>query len=325
MAFVHDGPVPVTVVTGFLGAGKTTLLNHILTGGHGLRIAVIQNEFADLGIDADLIVAVDEDIYELSSGCLCCTVRDDLVRVLEDLMERRRRFDHIVLETTGLAAPGPVVMTLLNHPDHGSTFRLEGVVTVVDAKHLPRQLEETDEARQQIAFADIVLINKLDLTEEGERAAVEESVRSINPLARIVGVVNAAIDPWELLEIGGFDPARVALPEGREGSHEHSHTGDIGSVGIVLEGEVDLVKFEAWIDLLLLLNHEDLFRFKGILSPVGEERYYVAQGVHALHTGQFAKVRGDAPPRNRLVFIGRNLNGAILTAGFRATLAAPGA
>jgi len=324
MAFVSDGPVPVTIVTGYLGSGKTTLLNNILTGDHGRRIAVIQNEFGEIGIDNDLVVQVDEDIYEMNNGCLCCTVRDDLVRVMEDLMERRAAFDHVIVETTGLAAPGPVVMTFLTHPDSQESFRVDGVVTVVDSLHLPLHLERSPESRQQIAYADMILVNKTDLVDADRLAGLERRIRGINPLAVMRRTTGSAVDPYDLLELGGFDLSRARELSGGEEDHDHAHghdhehEDDISSVGVLLDGEIDLRKLDAWLGLLTSLNHENIYRFKGIANLRGESRRFVVQGVHALFSGQFGVEWGQSPRASRFVFIGRGLDRAMLSEGLAA-------
>lgn len=200
---------PVTILTGFLGAGKTTLLNRILSEQHGLRIAVIENEFGEVGIDHELVINADEELFEMNNGCICCTVRGDLIRILGNLMKRRDKFDHILIETTGLADPGPVVQTFFVDDEMKDKLFVNGVVTLVDAKHIAAHIDDSDEAREQIAFADVVLLNKCDLVDEATLAAVETRIRSMNALAEIIRTTNAGVDIARVLEVGGFNLDRA--------------------------------------------------------------------------------------------------------------------
>jgi G3E family GTPase len=201
--------IPVTVLTGFLGSGKTTLLNRILTEQHGLRIAVIENEFGEIGIDQALVINADEEVFEMNNGCICCTVRGDLIRILGSLAKRREKFDHVILETTGLADPGPVAQTFFVDDEIGRSFRLDGIVTLVDAKHVGLHLDESEECRQQIAFGDVILLNKTDLADEATLAALEARIRSMNALARIERCERAGVEVRQVIDIGGFDLARA--------------------------------------------------------------------------------------------------------------------
>ena len=201
--------IPVTVLTGFLGSGKTTLLNRILTENHGQRIAVIENEFGEIGVDQDLVINADEEIFEMNNGCICCTVRGDLIRVLGNLMKRRDKFDRILVETTGLADPGPVAQTFFMDEDIQRDFALDGIVTLVDAKHLLLHLDEANEAREQIAFADVIVLNKLDLVTDEEANAIEIRVRSMNALARVHRARMAEVPVAAVLDVGGFDLDRA--------------------------------------------------------------------------------------------------------------------
>lgn len=230
--------IPVTVLTGFLGSGKTTLLNRILTEKHGKRIAVIENEFGEIGIDHQLVIQSDEEIFEMNNGCLCCTVRGDLIRILGNLLKRRDRFDHVLIETTGLADPGPVTQTFFMDEDLKENFSLDGVVTVVDAKYILLHWEEAPEVKEQVAFADVILLNKTDLVPEKEVVALEKRIRSMNRLAKVYRTERSKIEIEKVMGLGGFDLERIlehepdflkaasktlAVPEIHDHEEEHSH------------------------------------------------------------------------------------------------------
>lgn len=206
---MNDGKIPVTVLTGFLGSGKTTLLNRILTEQHGHRIAVIENEFGEIGIDHALVVNAEEEVFEMNNGCICCTVRGDLIRILGRLLQRRDRFDRILIETTGLADPGPVAQTFFVDDDIAQHFHLDGLVTLVDAKHLPLHLDEADEAMAQVAFADVLIVNKCDLASNEELDALEARLRRINAIARLERTERGKVPVDIVLDVGGFDLSRA--------------------------------------------------------------------------------------------------------------------
>ncbi len=308
--------VPVTVITGFLGSGKTTLINHILTAQHGRRIAVIENEFGEVGIDDGLVIDAEEEIFEMNNGCICCTVRGDLIRILGTLMKRKDRFDHILIETTGLADPAPVAQTFFVDDEIRAQMRLDAIVTLVDAKHLLIHLDEEkddgveNEALEQLAFADRVLLNKIDLVTPKDADEVERRVREINANASIVRTTMSNVDLDWLLDVKAFDLDQIMTMDPQFLTEtEHQHDLSVTSVGIDQPGAVDLDRMNEWLGWLLREKGVDIFRMKGILNIDGETDRFVFQGVHMLFEGQ--PDRPWAPNeerRNRMVFIGRDLD-----------------
>ena len=319
-----SGKVPVTVLTGYLGAGKTTLLNRILTENHGRKYAVVINEFGELGVDNDLVVDTDEEVFEMNNGCVCCTVRGDLIRIVGGLMKRPQKFDGIIIETTGLANPAPVAQTFFVDEDVRDKTRLDAIVTVVDAKHLPQRLTDSHEAADQIAFADVIVLNKTDLVTAEELEAVEKQIRGINRFATIHRTQRSAVSIADVLDQGAFDLERVLeqTPDFLI-NNEHEHNDDISSVSVEVAGPLDPEKFNAWISALLADRGPDLLRTKGILNYAGEKRRFAFQAVHMIADGGFIGPWKDGQERQtRIVFIGRNLNRPQLRRGLESCQAA---
>ena len=349
--------IPVTVLTGYLGAGKTTLLNRILSEDHGKRYAVIVNEFGEIGIDNDLIVGADEEVFEMNNGCVCCTVRGDLIRVLSGLMKRKGGFDAIIIETTGLADPGPVAQTFFVDEDVKARTKLDSVTTVVDAKHVLLRLSDSKEAREQIAFADQIVLNKTDLVSEDDLRMLEARLRRLNPLAPIHRAQRSNVPLDTILGRGGFDLDRIVSIEpeflkpahGEAGhvhdehcdhdhghdhhhhdhGHDHGHAkasdihdDDIRGISLRLDRPLDGGKITNWLNDVLASQGPDILRAKGIIDVAGDERRLVFQAVHMILEGDFQRPWNATDERHsRLVFIGRDLDEAKLRAGFEACAA----
>ncbi len=317
--------IPVTVLTGYLGAGKTTLLNRILTEDHGKKYAVVINEFGEVGIDNDIVVGADEEIFEMNNGCICCTVRGDLIRIIGGLMKRAGKLDGIIIETTGLADPAPVAQTFFTDGDVKARTTLDAIVTVVDARFFVDRLGDSHEAEEQVAFADVILLNKTDLVEPAELERVEKRIRQINPYAKLHRTQRSAIALDAILDKGAFDLNRILAiePDFLEHGHEHEHDDGIESVSATVEGPVNPDKFQTWISGVLQSQGQNILRSKGILAVDGAEQRFVFQAVHMIADSTWGQKWREGEKRaSKLVFIGRKLETEALKAGFEACKAA---
>ncbi|MFM0344761.1 CobW family GTP-binding protein [Paraburkholderia sp. RL17-347-BIC-D] len=346
--------IPVTVLTGFLGAGKTTLLNYILREKHGRKIAVIENEFGEIGIDGGLVLESTEEIYEMTNGCVCCVgaVREDLVRIVRMLVERPDRLDHIIVETSGLADPYPVAQTFFLDDPIAKQVSLDAVVTMVDAKHIAAHLDDLvldgsdNQAVDQIVCADRIVINKVDLVGPDDIASLTQRIRGLNATAEIVESSYAQIDLGKILGVGANEFSQILVETDglheeehvhghEEHAHElehahhdddhahHQHDESVSSVGIEVDADIDLDALQAWLAELRDSDTANLFRMKGILAVQGQSHRYVLQGVHNVIELRAAQAWGSEPRSCRIVFIGRDLDRAALTDRFHACLAVP--
>lgn len=316
-----NAAIPVTVITGYLGSGKTTLLNRILTHEHQRKVAVIVNEFGDIGIDSQLVMNADEEILEMNNGCICCTVRGDLIRMIANLFEKREKFDHLVIETTGLADPAPVIQSFFVDELMHAKTALDAVVTVVDAKHIWDHWDSS-EAQEQIAFADVILLNKMDLVSPEQSEILEQRIRSINAVARIYRTQNCDLDLDAVLGVKAFDLKNALSVDPEflsEDAHEHDQT--VSSVSIVESGSINSDRLTTWLNQLVQAQGQNIFRMKGILNVDDEDRRFVLQGVHMLLEGRPGKPwRPNENRRNEIVFIGRDLQEATLREGLQSCL-----
>jgi G3E family GTPase len=349
--------IPVTVLTGYLGAGKTTLLNRILSEPHGKKFAVIVNEFGEIGIDNELIVNADEEVFEMNNGCICCTVRGDLVRIIDGLIRRKGKFDAIIVETTGLADPAPVAQTFFMDEQVGAKTKLDAVVTVADAKWLNERLKDAPEVKNQIAFADVILINKTDLVSPAELSEIEARIRAINPYARLHRTERAKIDIAEVLGRNAFDldrildiePAFLEPEESHVHEHEHGenhvhhhgqkdehahndvhvhhglkhyHDEDMQSVALKIDQPLNPDKFFPWVQDLVATDGPSILRCKGILSFKDDPERFVFQGVHMILDGDHQRPwKADEVRNSRIIFIGRNLPEEKIRTGFESCVA----
>jgi G3E family GTPase len=314
--------IPTTILTGFLGAGKTTLLNRILTERHGEKIAVIENEFGEAGIDNDILVQdKDEQIIEMNNGCICCTVRGDLVKILGELADKKKKgtlkFDRVIIETTGMAAPGPVAQTFFMDEDIHDKYILDAVITVVDAKHGEQQLTDNSEARAQVGFADRILLSKTDLMPEEETKKLMSRLRQMNPRATFQKVHFGETDLKDILDIRGFNLNSILDidPDFLTDDH-HEHSDDVQSFVFNTERALDMEKIEAFLSLLIQTYGVDMLRYKGVLNIKGQDRRMIFQGVHMLMGGSPGKPWEPNEKReSKMVFIGRNLPKRIFVEG----------
>jgi len=342
--------IPVTVLTGYLGAGKTTLLNRILSEPHGKKYAVIVNEFGEIGIDNDLVVNSDEEIFEMNNGCVCCTVRGDLIRIIEGLVRRKGKFDAIIVETTGLADPAPVAQTFFMDEAVGEKTKLDAVVTVADAMWLKDRLKDAPEAKNQIAFADVILVNKTDLVSEADLQEIEARIRGINPYAKMHRTQRSQIALAEVLDRKAFDLDRILdiEPDFLHGdgaghdhhhhdhdhhSHDHDHDHHHGgvkhyhdehmqSVSIRTDKPLDPDKFFPWVQDLVANDGPSILRSKGILSFKDDPERFVFQGVHMILDGDHQRKWKEGEERtSRIVFIGRHLPEEKIRKGFESCIA----
>jgi G3E family GTPase len=338
--------IPVTVLTGYLGAGKTTLLNRILSENHGKKYAVIVNEFGEIGIDNDLIIGADEEVFEMNNGCICCTVRGDLVRIMDGLMKRKGKFDAIIVETTGLADPAPVAQTFFVDEDVQKNARLDAVVTVADAKWLSDRLKDAPEAKNQIAFADVIVLNKTDLVTKPELAEVEARIRGINPYAKLHRTERCSVALADVLDRGAFDLDRILdiepdflVADDHDHDHDHHHHDhdhhhhdhghglkhyhdeDMQSLSLKTDKPLDPNVFMPWLQNLVQVEGGKILRSKGILAFHDDDDRYVFQGVHMMLEGNHQRKWKDGEKReSRLVFIGRELPEELIRTGFESCI-----
>ncbi|UOQ44300.1 GTP-binding protein [Halobacillus salinarum] len=320
-----ESRIPVTIVTGYLGSGKTTFLNHILKNTEE-KAAVIVNEFGDIGIDDQLIEQTNEEIIEINSGCICCNVRKDLIDTLSMLSFSKKEsmveYDRVIIETTGLADPAPVVQTFLMDKDMIEDYVIDSVCTLVDAQHISRHLDHQGEALSQIAFADTVLVNKIDLVDHDQLEHLTKRLERINPTASLYLCRNSQISLDKVLDTYSFDlQEKISINPDFLNEDHHHHEDEVSSLSIREDKPLSLKKLNLWFSFLVQIEGERLYRYKGVLNIEGEEKRYVFQGVHMLFAGEAGSDWGKSSRQSELVFIGKNLDKDRLTEQFRKCVA----
>lgn len=322
----YHAKIPATILTGYLGAGKTTLLNRLLSAQHGKRLAVIVNEFGEIGIDHHLVMHSDEEILEMNNGCICCTVRGDLIRLVGRLLQRPQRFDHLVIETTGLADPGPVVQSFFMDEVMRANLELDAIVTVVDSKHIWEQWESS-EAQEQLAFADVIVLNKIDLVSPEMLAAVERRIRSMHTGARLWRTSQCDLPLHGVLGVQAFDLKNaLRIDPTLFEDTTHTHDTSIQAIALRLDGTICGDSLRRWLTQLVQRHGANLLRMKGIVNLEGEERRFVFQGVHMTLDGRPGRPwQAHEARQNEMVFIGRNLPADELRQGLATCLLAAAA
>lgn len=322
---VQEGKIPATIITGFLGSGKTTLLNNILTEKHGHKIAVIINEFGEIGIDGDLVVKDDDSILELNNGCLCCAVKNDLTKIILDLTKKGREFEHLIIETTGIANPAPVAEVFYLDPLINNKFYVNGIVTLVDAVNVDKHLDDNEECYKQIAFADLLLINKTDKVDEARLRDIKKIVKLVNPMAKQISCSQAKVDLTNILNVESLHDKLMSEDfEQQEPSHHHhghEHDSPIVSLSLSIPGKINQAKLRYWLGTLLFDKSDTVYRMKGIINVADRQEKLIFQSVHRLFEDQIGPEWKDDEKRiSKIVFIGENLDKQELTKGFLATI-----
>ncbi len=324
-SFINHDKIPVTILTGYLGSGKTTFVNYLLREKHGHKFAIIENEFGEVGIDDGLVLQTDEEIIEMMNGCICCTVREDLIVTIKKLIKNKKnKFNHIIIETTGLADPAPVAQTFFVDEDMSSLCRLDSIITFIDAKFTVQHLEESkpegveNEAHEQVAFADVLILNKTDLVSIEELEATKKKLKAINVHAPIIESQYSKVDIDKVINIRAFDLDKtLAMDDGfLDIEAEHQHDSSITSFGIHIEGQFKMKELNNWLGKLMMEKGQDLYRSKGILAILNVEDKFVFQAVHMMMNLDTSSNLGmqhkpwqpEEKKINKFCFIGKNLN-----------------